>query len=148
MKNAGFISFLLCICLSACGDNISANDVPSVVLNSFKSKFPNAMNIEWERADTHYEAEFETGSIDHAAQLTADGKLIMQKEDIEATNLPANISSLLKNKFRTYSTDQIERVEKDSFTYYQVELESIGKPEKKLVLSADQSENTSIPYWD
>lgn len=132
----------------ACSDRISATDVPSVVLNSFKSKFPKAIKIEWEKVDTHYEAEFESESIEHAAQLTIDGKLIMQKREIDPSNLPASTNNLLKKKFQTYFPDDTELVEKDGFAYYQVELESTGKPDQKVVLTLDGIESPSIPYWD
>lgn len=148
MKNTIFMACLLSVSMIACSNSIPATEVPSIALNSFKSKFPKAMKVEWEKVDAHYEAEFELGNIEHAVQLTGDGKLIMQKKEIDVSNLPANINTLLKNNFSTYFTDEIEWVEKNGLAYYQVELESNGKPDKKLVLSANGSENTSIPYWD
>ena len=148
MKSIVFIVCISSVFMIACGNSIPATDVPSVVLNSFKSKFPEALKVEWEKVDTHYEAEFELSSTDHAARLTTDGKLIIQKKEIHASNLPANIRSLLRNKFNTYFTDDIEWVEKDGLAYYQIELESNGKPDKKLVLSANGSESPAISFWD
>jgi hypothetical protein len=83
MKKAVIIACMLSISITACSDSISATDVPSVVLNSFKSKFPEAMKVEWEKVDTQFEAEFKSGNTDHAARLTADGRLIIHKKEIE-----------------------------------------------------------------
>lgn len=148
MRNVGVIAWLLSISLIACNDNISATDVPSVVLNSFKSKFPKATKIEWEKIDTHYEADFVSESIDRTAQLNIDGKLIMQKKEIDPSNLPPDISHMLKKRFHSYLTDDTEWVEKDGIAYYQVELESTGKPDQKLVLTSDGIESPFIPYWE
>lgn len=148
MKTLGIITGILGVSLAACSDNIRATDVPSVVLNTFKSNFPKAANVEWEKAEALYQAEFHYENKAHAVQLTSDGRLTMQKKEIDAASLPANVQTLLKQKFEGYTADDIEQLQNDGATYYQIELESTGKPDKKLVLSSNGVENTSIPFWD
>ncbi|MFD2164611.1 PepSY-like domain-containing protein [Paradesertivirga mongoliensis] len=148
MKTLIFITGIIGASLMACSDNIRATDVPSVVLNTFKTQFPTAAKVEWEKAEALYEAEFQLENTAHAVRLTADGRMAMQKKEIDASHLPITIQSLLKKNFGNYLAEDIEQVETNGLSYYQIELEKNGKPDEKLVLSSDGTENTSLPFWD
>lgn len=148
MKNTVILGCLLSVSVIACSNSMPATDVPSVVVNSFKAKFPKATHVEWEKEGVHYEAEFDLGRVDHTAQITADGKITMLKKELANSKLPGAIQTTLKNKYNTYRTDDVELIEKDGATYYQVELESNGKADMKLVLLPAGSENPSMPFWD
>lgn len=148
MKNFTLLILFTGIIMISCSDNIPATDVPSIVLNTFKTKFPKALDVGWKNNDALYTAEFEIGNIDHAVQLNSNGKIVIYKKEIGESELPGGIKALLSNKFKTYLTDEIEWVQRENLAYYQIELESNGKPEKKLVLLADGSEKHSITYWD
>ncbi|MEJ6978982.1 hypothetical protein WG906_00880 [Pedobacter sp. P351] len=148
MKNFTLLIVFTGIIMISCSGNIPARDVPSIVLNTFKTKFPKAADVEWKNSEALYTAEFEIGNIDHAVQLNSKGNIVIYKKEIGKSELPGGIKALLSNKFKTYFTDEIEAVQREGLAYYQIELESNGKPEKKLVLSADGRENHSITYWD
>ncbi|MES3017934.1 MAG: PepSY-like domain-containing protein [Bacteroidota bacterium] len=148
MKNLALIFCLLASSFVACSNNIPAKNVPSIVVNAFKADFPAADKVEWEKRKGNYEAEFKLDSVEHHAKFTADGRKLMQKKEITEGALPVVINSLLKSQFSNYLTDGIEQVIKDGITYYQVELETKGKPDKKIVFSADGKENSALPYWD
>jgi len=131
----------------ACSNDIPTKDVPSVILNTFKSQFPKALDIEWEKENNIYEVEFELENTDHTARYNTDGKLIIFKKDIHTSELPQAIKSVLSANFKDYVVDETELVKKGNATYYQLELESRGKRDKKLVFSEDGKENRSIKYW-
>lgn len=139
---------LVAVSFVACSNDIPEAKVPSVVLNSFKTDFPNATQVDWDKVKGNYVAEFEVETVDHEVKFSADGKKIMQKKDLIEASLPATIITSIKTNFSAYVLEEIEEVIKEGVTYYQVELDTKGKPDKKMVFSADGRETTTLPYWD
>lgn len=148
MKTNMFLICLLSFSFVACSNSIPETDVPSVVLNSFKSEFSNALNIEWERNNKNYEADFSLENVEHHVQFSAEGVKLRQKREITLTELPTAIDSALKSKFPNYLADEIELLIQNGVSYYQIELESKGKADKKLVFAANGVETNTVKYWD
>ena len=132
--------------LCSCSQDISADKVPSVVLNTVQTKFGTAGKIEWEKKKNLYEAEFKTDSIEHAVYIDPAGKLVMYKLDIKENELPAAVATIISTEYSGYKIDDTEKVEKDGIIYYQVELEGKGKKDLELVFSADGKLATQINY--
>lgn len=148
MKNLALIICLFGTTLGACSNDIPIAEVPSVVLNTFQTDFPAAKKLEWEKIKGNYEVEFELNGIEQHAQFATDGRKLMHKKEIPEGSLPAVISSLLKDQFSSYLIDDVQQIMRAEITYYQVELERKGKPDRKIVFSADGKENSALPYWD
>ena len=70
----------------------------------------------------------------------------MSKLDIKENELPAPVSTIISTKYIGYKIDDVERVEKDGITYYQVELKGKGKKDLELVFSADGKLATKMNY--
>ncbi len=144
----GFSGLALLFATGCSSQNISADKVPSVVLNTVKAKFPDAREVEWEKNKTMYEAEVKLNdSTEVSMQLDANGKALLQKTDIVASSLPASVLNVLQSSYGAYTIDDAEQLEKDGQLYYQVELEAKGKKDLKLVLAADGTEQ-KMSYWD
>jgi hypothetical protein len=62
--------------------SISASQVPSPVMSSFNSKYPNASGqIEWEKEDGNtYKVKFFIGSQRWQAIFNADGSFVSEKQ--------------------------------------------------------------------
>lgn len=127
--------------------DIPQSEVPSVVLNALKTAHPAAANVEWEKQKDLYEAEFDIDTKDYTVQLNATGTILQTKYDVAETEIPAAIKSAVSSKYKDLKLDDVERVEKNGRTYYQVELEGTLKS-KELVLDESGKEVSGQNYWD
>lgn len=132
--------------LCSCSQDIPADKVPSVVVNTLQAKFGAPGKIEWEKKNTLYEAEFKMDSTEFAVYIDPAGKLVMSKLDIKENELPPAVATILSTEYTGYKIDDAEKVEKDGIIYYQVELEAKGRKDLELVFSADGKLSTQINY--
>lgn len=115
--------------------DISAKQVPSVVLNNFKKEFPKASDIEWELKGAEYEADFEIGLAEHEAWFDAGGKLVKHTEDLNSRDLPQEIQHAVKKDYDGYRVSDVKRITTGSEITYQFELEK-GQTEWKVTYTA------------
>jgi len=138
--------------LSLAGCSLSDNDiptskVPSVVKNAFEQQYTNAVDIEWEKNRKNFEADFEIANIDYTALFNPEGQLLMAKQDIPETELPAAIAEKIALDFPDYYIDDVDRITIESRVLYQVELDGAIR-DKKLVYTEDGQEEKTFSYWD
>ena len=138
---------LLGLSSAACSQRLTAKDIPALVKNSVKARFPQAREVEWEKKKDLFEAEFIQGQQEHSVLLDATGTIRMIKQDIAATELPAAIAQVLEKNYAAYTLDDMDKIEKEGEVFYQVELEK-GIREQHLVFGVNGQENTQLPYWD
>lgn len=150
MKRKVIMFIPLALLIVACsGQKISKAKVPSLVLNTMKAKYPLANDVEWEKHPNFYEAEFDMNdSTEISTRIDETGKLIMQKQDIAHNDLIPAIVTVIKDKYKDYTIDDVEKIENNGAIYYQVELKGKGKKELNLVFSTDGREEKTISYWD
>lgn len=127
--------------------DISAKDVPKSVMNTFNSAFPDASDVDWEKKGKEYEADFEIQNIDYSARFAANGKLIMQKQDVLVLDIPEAIGAAIQKDYDGYHIDDVEKIEMDGKEYFQVELDGTMR-DRKVVFSADGNKASKIKYWD
>jgi uncharacterized membrane protein YkoI len=132
--------------LCSCSQDIPADKVPSVVLNTVQAKFGTAAKIEWEKKKNLYEAEFKKDSTEYAVYIDSAGKLVMSKLDIKENELPAAVSTIISTEYVGYKIDDAAKIEKDGIIYYQVELEGKGKKDLELVFSAGGQVATQMNF--
>ena len=95
-----------------------------------------------------YEAEVSlSDNIELTIMINKAGQLLMQKQNIELTEIPDKVLSSVKERYGAYTVDEAERLEKGGTSYYQFELEK-GRKEVHLVFSADGIESKSLSYWN
>ena len=70
---------------------------PSVCMDSLKSNFDNAINIDWYKKDEYYEAIFYKENIEHIALFGNEGNLIEYRQYLPDEFLPETIKSMLKS---------------------------------------------------
>lgn len=132
--------------LLACGQDIPACKVPSIVQNTVQTTFTNTGSIEWEKKNNVYEAEFDKDNTEYTAYLDAGGKIIAYKLDIKENELPAAVTAVITRDYTGYRIDDAAKIQKDGITFYRVELEAKGKRDKKLFLSQDGKIAPPISY--
>ena len=133
--------------LAVDAQDIKAEDVPQAVAGALTQKYASATDLDWEMDGSNYEAEFDINRTDHTVLIDPSGNILMTKSDIMQNDLPQSVKSAVDQKYKGMALDDMERVEKDGNTYYQVELDEKGT-DRKLVFSADGQEVTEPAYWD
>ena len=113
-------------------------------MNSFKGQFADAQKPEWEKLNDKYEVEFEQGTTERGAVLDASGKVLMLKQEIADTEIPAAVSNAIKQNYKSYDLEEAEKIEYESKTYYEVELSRFFMG-KELIFTADGKE-TTLPF--
>lgn len=131
--------------LFANAQELKEAEVPSVVMNSFKGRFADAQNAEWEKKNDKFEVEFEQGTVEREAVLDAAGKVLLVKQEIANTEVPAAVTSAIKQNYGSYELDEAEKIEYNGQTYYEVELSRWFVLSKDVVFSADGKE-TTLPF--
>lgn len=138
--------------ISCNSQNMAQEKVPAVVVNTLQTQFPSARGVDWEKKGGLYEADFDVaGSEDITVQIDASGKILMQKQEVALATLPAGIQTLVQNQYKDFTIDEVEKVEKDGATFYQLELDGKGLKSikgKKLVVTAEGQTAANVAFWD
>lgn len=114
-----------------------AQSTPAKVTEAFKSKFPNAKSVEWEKEnDTEWEAEFKLNGIEYSANFGTDGTWKETEHEIKVNELPESVKNTLANEFSEYEIEEAEMVETPDFNGYEVEIE---KGEETMEVVFDKS---------
>jgi uncharacterized membrane protein YkoI len=133
--------------IAAQAQDVAAKDVPEAVKNALSQKYANATDLDWEKHGDNYEADFDVDRIDHAAMIDPSGKILMTRRDVMEKDLPQGLRTAIGQNYKGMRVDDVEQVEKDGKTYYQLELDQKGQ-DKKVVLAQDGKEVTDPAYWD
>ncbi|HEX2627787.1 MAG TPA: PepSY-like domain-containing protein [Chitinophagaceae bacterium] len=132
--------------LVACGQDIPASKVPSVVQNTVTGKFTHIKDIDWEKKKNFYEAEFDLEGVEYKAQVAPNGSLLVVMKDIIAANLPQPVTDAIRRDYAEYSIDEVQQVERNGAVYYQVELEKRKAKDIQLAYSADGAVAKDFTY--
>lgn len=134
--------------LQACGQKVNSGKVPSVVVNTLSARYNTATDIDWEKKKSHYEAEFTLNDKELEVQIDQAGKILVEKSDILANELPAAVTAALQSSYKDYQVDDAHRLDRGGVVYYQVELEARGRKDLKKIFTEAGVEETSFSYWD
>lgn len=134
--------------LQACGQKVNGGKVPSVVVNALNARYSTAAGTEWERKENLYEAEFTLNGKELEVQIDQAGKILVEKSDIKANELPAAVTAALQSSYKDYKVDDADRLDRDGVVYYQVELEARGKKDLTRVFTAEGVEEKTLSYLD
>ena len=148
MQVSRFLLLPLLVAFMACDSDDTRNtEVPSLVLNSFKIKYPQATDISWQRSSEGHEVDFEVGKIDHSLLLNDRGEIIQQKQEISLNEVPEKVLSSLRKNFEQKDLEDPERLLIGTATYYQLEIDQ-ALLDQKVVLDEDGKMSKNIPYWE
>lgn len=144
-----FTGIMLGFTLISCSRELPEKNVPSLVQNAFRTQFVEARDIDWQKSNHHYLVEFESGAAesDHKAMFDTLGTMVLYKFDMAVSHLPSAVVEVIESQYQEYKIDDIERLQREGVTYYQIELEK-GMREQHLVFSADGVLQNNIAYWD
>jgi uncharacterized membrane protein YkoI len=111
--------------------------VPANVTAAFNKKFPGASSVKWSKENAkEFEAEFKLNNNSVSANFGTDGAWTETETTINASELPAAVTSAIKTKYPGSTVTLSEKVEKPEKTYYEVELKANNK-KKELEISPE-----------
>ena len=105
-----------------CDDDYNA---PQATRSEFKTQYPNAVDVEWERRRGHIVCEFELPGVsrDCEAWYTKDGAWVMTEFKIRYDELPQPVRTAFESSYGTQTpVDDVSRVERNgASTIYFIE---------------------------
>lgn len=122
----------LLLCLLSCSSSKGQTGPPSVVVNAFEQRFPNARDVEWSHDGRSYVVEFETFLKDHEAWFGADGSLTRYRRDASRSELTPEILEALRRDYAAFRIEEVDRIEENGQTTFEVELD--GRPEDLILV--------------
>lgn len=133
----------LTVVLSLISMSSFANEekVNSRVLESFKSNFKTATEVDWTVSENFYKADFSLNGQYVAAFYDESGQLVALTRNISSTQLPISLQTNLKKDHEGYWISDLFEVANEQGTTYYVTLEN---GDTKLVLKSAGSNWTSF----
>ncbi|WP_299700312.1 SdiA-regulated domain-containing protein [uncultured Pontibacter sp.] len=116
---------------SACDNIWLKRDVPDAVKVGFIETYPNIKQVDWDKENGLYEAEFKISGRERVALFQEDGKLVSYTEEIDEEFLPGSIHAYLQQYYQNYKVEEVHRIQASDQTTFKVELEQ-GSKEKIL----------------
>lgn len=132
----GIITMMVAVASSAIAQDVAEKDVPSVVLNALRSKYSNAVKVDWELHNDVYKAEFDVGSREHDVWIDKNGNITKVKGDFPKKELPQAVVQKLQSEFAGYKIDDADKIEEGGSVYYEVDLDG-SKDERKVLFTAE-----------
>lgn len=100
----------------------SSNQVPSAVMEAFRTAFPTATDVEWDREGQHYEVDFEVNRLDHEAWYNGEGKVVRHKQEMRNRDLPEQVRNGVKRNNKGYRVTDVEKLTIGNEVVYKLEL--------------------------
>ena len=130
---------------AAVAQDIPQSQVPAGVVSNFKQAFPDAMDVEWEMDGNLYKVEFEMGmrKLDHDVWYNDAGQLLKHKEEISKNSLPKQVGNSVKQEFKGYRLEDVEKITEGDKVTYKLEVKS-SMEEWKLTLDSNGKVLTKV----
>jgi len=130
---------------AAVAQDIPQSQVPAGVVSNFQKAFPDAMDVEWEMDGNLYKVEFEIGmrQLDHDAWYDDAGKLLKHQEEISKNSLPKQVTAGVKQEFKGYRIEDVEKITEGDKVTYKLEVKSRTE-EWKLTLDSNGKVLTKV----
>ncbi len=132
---------VLAILLSTMSVFAGEKNVDPKVLESFKTEFASAKEVNWTAGETYFKADFIFNEQYVSAYYSKEGELIGLTRYISSLDLPLNLQTGLKNSYGDcWISDLFEMTKSNSTTYYI----TVENADTRLVLKAGAGENWSV----
>lgn len=130
---------------TAVAQDIPQSQVPTGIVSNFQKAFPDAMDVEWEMDGNLYKVEFEIGmrQLDHDAWYDDAGKLLKHQEEISKNSLPKQVTAGVKQEFKGYRIEDVEKITEGDKVTYKLEVKS-SMEEWKLTLDSNGKVLTKV----
>ncbi|HWX20734.1 MAG TPA: PepSY-like domain-containing protein [Candidatus Binatia bacterium] len=106
---------------------LPADQVPDVVKEGLRAKFPTAKRVEWKlKSDKNYEAEFTLKRTEIAAKFDGAGKWLETESAISWSKVPKIVRDTVAKRFKGYKTVESQSVQRwnEQQLIYELHLEN------------------------
>ena len=110
MNKLILISAVLFCALRAEAQSIKQRDVPSAVMTSFSSLYPNASKVKWEKEDGMYEGSFLTDKKETSLLFSRDGILVQTENEITLADLPSGVLEYVSKEHPGATIEEASKV--------------------------------------
>jgi len=121
-----------------CQTSVLEKNLPAVINEAFKTKYPQAQKISWSSQDTDkFKVDFSFKNEKISSVFSSDGKWILTEKKIITSKLPSTVLNTIQNGFGDYNIQSIKQVESAyPGNYYSIKLKN-GNKQITLNLSHD-----------
>src|SRR5688572_29116601 len=99
--------------------NAQLRKVPVEVTDDFKTKFPDASNLEWKDRFSSVEANFKIAETAYKARFNKNGEWMETEKIIEPAVLPAAVKDGFdKSKYTSWEVKELSHLEKKDSAFY------------------------------
>jgi hypothetical protein len=106
--------------------------VPQAVLNTFKQKITDSVNVKWEKKKDYYEASFTKNNLKGEVEIKEDGQWLKTSWEIPLEYLPSKIKSNITSSYSGYKIKETEVEYRQDGDFYVVE---VKKKKEELSLT-------------
>src|SRR4051794_13638353 len=101
------ITFALATCIGFSGytQKIQEKAVPEAVVKAFKTKYPSAKEVKWEKEQANFEAEFEMKEVSMSAVFNPSGDFIEVESQMDKKMLPKSILESIAKDYPGYKIE-------------------------------------------
>lgn len=85
-------------------------NVPVLVLKNFKTAFPVAKKVTWEKEGNLFEAEFELNETEQSVLLDSLGQILETEIEIQLSQVPANVLDYVKLNYKGQKVKEADKI--------------------------------------
>ncbi|HVX25323.1 MAG TPA: PepSY-like domain-containing protein [Parafilimonas sp.] len=128
------ILLLSCGIAFALGNLEAQANIPAVVTNAFKAKFPDVQNVEWKAANNNFEADFTVNGLQETASFTSNGILLETDKKMSLDSVPAIVKDGLKRSiYANWTIGEVTYIDNSKTTFYKIYVVNNSTAEKKFL---------------
>ena len=132
---------MLAITLSTVCAFASDETVNAKVLESFRSEFASAKEVNWSTGSNYFQAEFTFNEQRVTAYYNTEGELLGLTRFITSLDLPMNLQASLKKSYADFWISDLFEVTKSDSTGYYITLENA---DTKIIMKASAENDWSV----
>ena len=115
--------------------NDNEHEVPVVVEQCFKERYPEAVVKEWEKEGSLVKVEFINNNVEAEAWFNYNGEWVKTETPFK-DRLPQEVRDYLQAHYADYQTDEVKWVETPQDIFFEIELDK-GNTEVKISIRKD-----------
>lgn len=110
--------------------SFAQSKAPNAVTTTFNQKFPNAINVKWDKENAHeYEASFEWKAEKHSTNFSETGEWLETESPITFNQLPEKVQTAFNASHKGTTIKAVAKIETSKGqTQYEVEIKQGLKP--------------------
>ena len=116
------LSLLVFATLSHASAQGVQSDIPTVVKNTFVTKFPKAVTPKWTHTKMTYEVQFMVGLSDHQATIDSLGNMVRHQYEISSRSLPKVVNDNITKNHLNAKIENTEQIDVGRTSTYVVQM--------------------------